>query len=132
MDNRPDRVTNVFDQVAVGLSGLCVLHCLLLPFVLLALPFLGQLGEDHFHLQVLLLVFPISLFALGRGYRRHRNMLILLTGFAGLTLLAVGATLVHNQYGLTADRIVTISRITDSCFDAFRKQSSIATASNGI
>lgn len=109
MDNRPARGTNLFDQVAVGLSGLCVLHCLLLPFVLLAIPFLGQFGDDHFHVQVLLLVFPVSLIALGRGFRRHKNLLIILAGAVGLGVLAIGGTLVHSRYGLAADRVVTVA-----------------------
>lgn len=108
MDNRPTSKSNTLDQVAVALSGLCLLHCLLLPIVIVALPFLGQFSDDHFHVQMLLVVVPVSLVALGTGFRRHRDARIILTGVAGLALLIVGSSIVHSRYGLLADSVVTI------------------------
>ena len=93
----------------MALSGLCVLHCLALPFLLMALPFLGQFTEDHFHLQMLLLVTPASTIALGLGYRRHRRLALPSAGIIGMLLLLAGATWIHNDIGLVADRIITIT-----------------------
>ena len=59
MDNSSGR-PRVLDQVAVALSGLCLLHCLLLPFAIAILPFLGQFSDDHLHAEMLVVVIPVS------------------------------------------------------------------------
>lgn len=108
MDNSSRRRV-LLDKIAVGLSGLCLLHCLLLPFVVAFLPFLGQLEDDHLHTELLLFVIPVSVIALTVGYRRHRQIGVILWGAAGLAILTIGALVVHDLYGLAADRATTIS-----------------------
>lgn len=109
MDNRSVNTPGWLDHLAVGLSGLCLLHCLLLPVALAILPFLGQFRDDHLHAQVLIVVLPVSLIALSLGFRRHRNAQVLAFGAAGLALLVIGGTIAHSLYGIVADRIFTIS-----------------------
>lgn len=108
MDRSASDSQNLLDRAAVALSGLCVLHCLALPLVLVAAPVLGQLADTHFHLQMLIAVVPVSALALGLGFRRHRNPLMLVWGSIGMTLLIVGATWAHYRMGLTADRLMTL------------------------
>jgi hypothetical protein len=71
-------------------------------------PFLAQYSETHLHYQVLVLVLPLSTFALAIGYRRHRNLRIVAGGALGMLLLIVGATVAHTQLGLAADRVFTV------------------------
>lgn len=96
------------DQIAVTLSGLCLAHCLLLPLAVVALPFLGGLGDDHLHAELLFVVVPVSVAALWFGYRRHSNLGIVGAGLAGLAILLIGATVAHAHYGLLADRTLTV------------------------
>ena len=98
----------MLDQVAVALSGLCLLHCLALPFLVAVLPFLGQFSDDHLHAEMLIVVIPISLVALALGYRRHHHTGIVVAGLIGLAVLTVGGTIAHNTYGLVADRTLTV------------------------
>ncbi len=109
MDNRSVNEPGTLDQLAVTLSGLCLLHCLLLPVAIAVLPFLGQVGEDHLHVQMLIVVLPVSTIALTLGFRRHRDKRIVVWGIAGLLLLAIGGTVVHSLFGIFADRALTIS-----------------------
>lgn len=79
------------DMLAMGLSGLCVAHCLLMPLVFAALPFLGAFSENPLVHQVLVgVAAPVSLFALIRsgGWRRGGLAVMAL---AGLGLLSVAA-----------------------------------------
>ena len=108
MDNS-SRQPEVLDQVAVALSGLCLAHCLLLPLVVLALPFLGQLGNDHLHAELLFVVIPISAAALYFGFRRHGNAGIVASGLLALAVLVFGATVAHSAWGLLADRALTVT-----------------------
>ena len=90
------------------LSGLCLVHCLLLPFAVVLLPFLAQFSDDHFHVEMLMIVIPVSLFALFLGYRRHHHAGIVAAGLVGLCLLTLGGTVVHETWGLMADRTLTV------------------------
>jgi len=99
----------LLDKVAVALSGLCLLHCLALPVLIVVLPFLGQFGDDHLHAELLLFVIPVSVIALTSGYRRHRRIEVILLGAAGLLILTLGGTVVHDLYGSLADRLMTVT-----------------------
>lgn len=98
----------LLDQVAVALSGLCLLHCLLLPFLIAVLPFLGQFSDDHLHAEMLIVVVPVSAIALALGFRRHRHTGVVVSGIVGLALLIIGGTVAHSAYGLLADRALTV------------------------
>jgi hypothetical protein len=102
------------------------LHCLALPLIVLGVPFLAQYAETHLHYQVLVLVVPLSVFALAVGYRRHRNLRIVAGGALGMLLLIVGATVAHTQLGLAADRVFTVfgSLVLASAhfFNSYRKK----------
>lgn len=108
MDNRSGQ-SAILDQAAVLLSGLCLLHCLLLPVLVTLLPFIGQFGDEHLHAELLLVVVPLSAGALLLGYRRHRQVAVIGWGLAGIVLLVLGGTLAHSLYGLLADRLLTVS-----------------------
>jgi hypothetical protein len=100
--------TRWLDGAAVGLSALCLIHCLALPLVVAGLPFLAQFAEGHLHAQMLVVVLPLSIVALALGFRHHRNGRIVAAGAAGMLLLTVGATVAHENLGLAADRAFTI------------------------
>ncbi len=108
MDDNSSRATGLLDNAAVALSGLCLLHCLALPMVIAALPFLGQFGEGHLHAQMLIAVLPVSTIAFASGFRRHRRGSVVAWGGVGVLLLIVGGTIVHGSYGIVADRLLTI------------------------
>jgi hypothetical protein len=108
MNQKRAKKTNWLDSTAVVLSALCLVHCLALPLIVIGVPFLAQFAEDHLHLQMLVVVLPLSSLALGIGVQRHRNQRILFAGIAGMLLLIIGATVAHTQLGLTADRAFTI------------------------
>ncbi len=101
--------TRWLDSAAVGLSALCLIHCLALPLVVAGLPFLAQFAEGHLHAQMLVVVLPLSIIALGLGFRHHRNIRIVAAGAVGMALLTLGATVAHTSWGLAADRAFTIA-----------------------
>jgi hypothetical protein len=110
----------VLDKAAVALSGLCLLHCLALPLVLLLLPFVSALSLDRLHGQMLIVVIPVSVVALLLGFRRHRSRLVLLAGVVGMVLLIIGGTLAHNRLGIAADRTLTIAGAVVLAFTHYR------------
>ncbi|MEP0643767.1 MerC domain-containing protein [Parasphingorhabdus sp.] len=76
------------------LSGLCLLHCLGLPLLLILLPALASFIAlpEEFHLFAVLLALPVSLLALAIGARQHKSIVPLAVGIFGLLFLAVALT----------------------------------------
>jgi len=109
MDNRSSGKVGILDHAAITLSGLCLLHCLLLPFIIVVLPLLGQFDESHFHAQMLIVVVPVSVFAFALGFRRHGNKRIIAWGMTGTAILIFGGTFAHTSYGALADSLLTMA-----------------------
>ncbi len=78
------------DRTAIILAVLCGIHCLATPILLVALPLLANTVwvSEHFHLGMLLLVFPTSLLAAFSGCRRHRDRFVIGCIVAGLAVLS--------------------------------------------
>lgn len=91
---RKSRWWQVADRVGATASFLCAIHCAVLPFVLVLLPFVGlQFLADHrFERGFVLFACALALLALIRGYRRHQGPLPLLLAAPGLLLLLLGVT----------------------------------------
>jgi hypothetical protein len=101
----------MMDRVAIGLSFLCVAHCLLLPFAILVLPALGAtfLEEEAFHYWLLFLVVPTSVLSLWLGCRKHGHLEIFTIGAFGLCLLLLIVALGVDLLGETPERISTVA-----------------------
>ncbi|MHA6720111.1 MerC domain-containing protein [Sphingomonas sp. RS6] len=85
------------ERAAVGMSTLCLVHCLALPVLLALLPGVSawlHLPAD-LHRWLLMFAIPSSSFALLSGCRVHRSAGPLLTGIAGLSLMALAALLLE-------------------------------------
>jgi uncharacterized membrane protein YfcA len=108
MDDSALKSPEILDKAAVALSGLCLLHCLALPLVVVLLPILNEVGIEQWHAPMLLVVIPVSVVAFWLGLRRHHDRRILGTGILGMTLMVIGGTVAHYLVGLTADRVLTL------------------------
>jgi MerC mercury resistance protein len=84
----------LLDRIAVGLSGLCAVHCVATAIVIGLLASAGGLlGNPLIHETGLSLAMVIGAIALGRGIREHGLMLPSAIGVAGLGTMAFGMTL---------------------------------------
>ncbi|GAB3674102.1 MerC domain-containing protein [Salinisphaera aquimarina] len=103
--------TGKLDKTAVALSGLCLVHCLLLPLFIAVFPILGFTVVSHetFHQLILLLVIPTTVIALGMGYRRHHSRVVATLGLAGVAALVVAAFAVHELGTEALERGVTVA-----------------------
>ena len=101
---------SLLDKAAICLSAMCVVHCLLLPVVLVALPSLAATGlvDEEFHRVLAVIIAPLSLVALTIGCRRHRTYSILFWGLTGLSLILLAVILGHEVLGENGEKIVTV------------------------
>jgi hypothetical protein len=82
------------DRIAMGLSGLCLVHCIATAVLLgLVATAGGILGKPIIHEVGLSLAMILGAVALGRGIREHGFMLPAGVGVTGLCLMAYALTL---------------------------------------
>jgi len=87
----PDGKSKWLDITSMGLSGLCVVHCLALPFLVAALPFLSVFTRNDWVHQVLVLIAaPLTGLAFWRAKAWTRPEIAVLM-IVGLLLLALAA-----------------------------------------
>ena len=86
--------TSRLDRIAMGLSGLCLVHCLGTAILLGLLASAGGLlGSPIFHEVGLTLAMIVGTIALGRGFVEHGFALPAVVGAMGLTVMAGALTL---------------------------------------
>lgn len=86
--------TSRLDRLAMGLSGLCVVHCVATAVLLSLLATAGGiLGNPIIHEVGLTLAMIIGAIALGRGVREHGFVLPAGVGITGLSIMGYALTL---------------------------------------
>ena len=90
-----------FDTMAIGLSGLCMVHCIA-SSVLIALASTagGLLLNPLFHEVGLSIAIGFGILALGRGVFSHGYMMPAVVGSAGLGTMAGAISLPHDGSGM--------------------------------
>jgi hypothetical protein len=91
----------IFDKLGILTAGGCIVHCLLIPFLLLVTP--GLVAEIFENEAIHILLASFALFfisvAVARGYQHHKSLIPLIIGSAGLTLIW-GSLLVEDPHWL--------------------------------
>jgi hypothetical protein len=88
--------TNRLDRLAMGLSGLCLVHCVATAVLLGLLASAGGfLGRPIIHEVGLMLAMIIGSFALGRGILEHGFIMPSAVGALGIGVMAGALSLPH-------------------------------------
>jgi hypothetical protein len=91
------------DRMAVGLSGLCVIHCVLSVIFVAVLSGAGTLLTNPLiHRVGLFGAVVLASFALGQGYMTHRATRPALLGLTGLGLMIAGLLAPHGWVEVAA------------------------------
>jgi len=89
--------THRLDRMAIGLSGLCLVHCLATSVLLAVLASAGSvLGAEWVHEVGLILAMAMGMVALGKGIFDHGYTMPSAVGGLGLGVMAGALTLPHN------------------------------------
>ena len=98
------------DIFASSVSGLCAVHCLMTPLVLILFPILSGslLASEDFHRFLVWVILPTSGIALFLGCRRHNDLIVVAMGGAGLLLLVLSAFWIHDWVGEWGERLLTV------------------------
>jgi len=85
--------SSAWDRLGMALSGLCLIHCTVLPLALLVLPWLAAtaLAAEQVHAFLAAVLLGIGAIAFVPGYLQHRRGAVLVLGGLGVTLIATAA-----------------------------------------
>jgi len=85
------------DRLAIGLSGLCVVHCVTSAIAVVLLTSAGGVFVDHrIHEVGLLLAIGLGIVALGMGIREHGFVMPAAVGALGIGMMTGAITLEHD------------------------------------
>lgn len=85
------------DRLAIGLSGLCLVHCVATTVLVAVLSAAGSLiGSDWIHEVGLSIAMALGAFALGRGALDHGFIMPIAVGSLGLGVMGGALTLPHD------------------------------------
>ena len=92
------------DKLSITLSMACMIHCLLMPsFLILTSGFLALAIDNELIQKIfLILVIPVSLYALISGFQNHKITSYLYLGISGLWLLIFAVF-----FGELAEQVLT-------------------------
>ena len=98
------------DKASITLSLACMIHCLLMPsFLVLTSGFFAlSIDNELIHKAFLIIVLPVSLYALITGYRNHKTLSYFYLGTSGLWLLVFAVFFGDSVFGELAEKSLTL------------------------
>ncbi len=98
------------DKASITLSLACMIHCLLMPsFLVLTSGFFAlSIDNELIHKAFLIIVLPVSLYALITGYRNHKILSYFYLGTSGLWLLVFAVFFGDGVFGELAEKSLTL------------------------
>ena len=98
------------DKLSITLSLACMIHCLLMPsFLILTSGFLAlSIDNELIHRVFLIIVLPVSLYALITGYQNHKILSYLYLGISGLWLLFFAVFFGAGVFGELTEKSLTL------------------------
>ncbi len=98
------------DRSAVGLSALCLAHCIVGALLVGVLTIGGSLAMSHeVHAFGLMLAMPLALLGLWRGIALHGRWQIGILGALGIMFMAGALVMAHGRFGEIALTVAGVS-----------------------
>lgn len=101
-----------WDAFGVSLSALCIVHCMILPLLIVAFPSLVHEWlpqEDKTHVVLLAFILGIAGFAFVSGYRVHGKMRPVLWMAVGILIISYASFFAHDQLGHLWEPVIAIA-----------------------
>ena len=104
LDVYPEKLSKKADRIGVIASILCAIHCALTPVLLILMPTFGKAwAHPATHWGMALVVIPIAVMMLIKGYRKHRKKWLVGVGILGILFIIVGAILPYTEIGMASE-----------------------------
>ena len=96
----PEPLTKKADRIGIIASVLCAIHCALTPVLLILMPTFGKAwAHPATHWGMAIVVIPIAIMMLVKGYRKHRKKWVVGVGSLAILFIIIGAILPYTEAG---------------------------------
>lgn len=104
------------DHIGIIASILCAIHCALTPILLIFLPTFGKTwAHPSTHWAMAIVVIPIAIFMMKKGYQKHAKKWTLVLGSIGVLLITVGAILPYIESTPPSQQTVAAATASTPC-----------------
>lgn len=87
-----------YDRIGIAASILCAIHCAATPVLLLLLPTFGEMwAHPATHWGMAIVVVPLAVYMMVKGYRQHSKKWVLAVGGLGVLFILAGAALPYME-----------------------------------
>ncbi|MEX0780741.1 MAG: MerC domain-containing protein [Balneolales bacterium] len=100
----------LFSNLSIVFSSVCVLHCMMTPFLILLLPALSEFFSETIELILVMAIVPLSLTGFLPNWIRHKNYFLLLLFISGLAIVILSQLYIHAPH----DSLTMQSGIADN------------------
>ena len=102
--------TRFLDIISIVISFACIVHCLFFPALLILLPtLLSSINNELIHSILLVFIYPISIYAIYIGFKKHHNKALVVQGISGIFILTLALFMHELSFlGLELEAILTI------------------------
>lgn len=117
------------DKFAATISLACTIHCFFMPsfFIVTSGVLFTSIDNELIHKIILLIAIPVSLYALGLGYKNHKILSFLFIGIGGLLILVSAVILGENFLGESGEKITTLTGSILVCYAHFKNHQTCKT-----
>jgi uncharacterized membrane protein YfcA len=113
-------------QLSYFLSSLCLLHCLMMPFVIIIIPAFSSIFSDTVENILLLSIVPISIYAFLPTWLKHKNVSLALAFLSGLLMILVA------QYGIEHTHYTSLEQLWSGTFSNVAFAGRIVLLTSGV
>jgi hypothetical protein len=100
-------VSSRWDKTGIAASTLCIVHCILTPFLAAALPIIAA-TERSTHIGLTIILMAIGSVAFVPGYRKHGRRSMVYMGMLGFMMLCAAVLLPENLASETIETLLTV------------------------
>jgi len=117
------------DKFAATISLACAIHCFFMPsfFIVTSGVLFTSIDNELIHKIILLIAIPVSLYALGLGYKNHKILSFLFIGIGGLLILVSAVILGESFLGESGEKITTLVGSILVCYSHFKNHQTCKT-----
>lgn len=94
-------------QLSYFISSVCLLHCLLMPFVIILLPAFSAFFNDTLETILLLSVIPVSLYAFIPTWLNHKNGTLAIFFLVGLVMILIAQFGIQHVHFNSIQELIT-------------------------
>jgi len=88
----------IFTRLSLILSSVCIIHCLSVPFVIIAMPFFAAFFTETIELVLVLAILPLGLAGFLPVWYKHKNYRLLIYFAASISLILIAQFAFHTSH----------------------------------